>query len=400
MFGGLSDQSQRVSIPEMNKKPIRAIFVVGAGASAEFGLPVGRELLTAVAEQCSSNRDGLTFDKQSYNRDFIDAVELLAVEGGMNPYGHFAKEMKRIHTGAPLSSSIDRFIYVHRNNKKLTELAKLAISAILLQGEMKSTLAPSFRYNDVKKGDSFFNILYQVGQNFPNGTEKTRAPVYSWLTKLFRHLAEDASFDAFLLNLSSVAFICFNYDRCIERFLLVAARDFFPEDEFDPKRVLSHLNIVHPYGTVGEAHPRLDGEEWFGLWPSARRILDASRKIRTFTETVQDTTFVDLIDEWLDQTNYLVFLGYGFLSINNELLQYKGRSTTNEVYATALGLPDRDKQMLSGIIRKHIMGLEMHNPFSGDPVYWHDGTCSELFDQFGLQFTSYVVRQRKGYGYF
>ena len=376
-----------------------ATFIIGAGASAEFNLPVGRKLLEDVAKAFEFSTTYPDWDDWVSKSPIAAAVYRYAAQPrSEETFQKYTDAAKRIYKGATLSTSIDRFINIHKRNQELTLLAKLAICKVIFEAERESTIAPTYR-QEVKRGSrirnrSNFDIRYLYG------TEKVVKPADTWLAKVFRILAEDVEFDEFLRNLSTVAFVCFNYDRCIERFFLIAARDFFPESDFDETKLIESLNIVHPYGSLGKRNS-LEGEEWFGIKPQDRDLMEAADQIRTFTEGAQNDEIVAGISSYLRQTENIFFMGFGFLELNLRLLAGSGPFQANRVYATFFGIPENDvRRLRNGIFDSFVAGGMRNRTLSDNSwVFGGDFRCSKLIDVHGLEIANKLLRSRDGFGY-
>jgi hypothetical protein len=73
----------------------------------------------------------------------------------------------------------------------------------------------------------------------------------TWLHRFVQLLHTGVSVDDVGKLFENVSIIKFNYDRCIEHFLLYAIHDIYHLDAGRTEELLSTLKIVHPYGTIG-----------------------------------------------------------------------------------------------------------------------------------------------------
>src|SRR5712692_6802353 len=113
------------------------VFVVGAGASEEAGLPIGKELVDDIV-----NRLGYAVIhgsvSESGDRDILDVLQQYAQDrAGINS---FLEAARRVCDGAVYSNSIDSFIDVHRDDANIQVCGKLAIAKSILEAESKSKL--------------------------------------------------------------------------------------------------------------------------------------------------------------------------------------------------------------------------------------------------------------------
>ncbi|HEU4550857.1 MAG TPA: hypothetical protein VFS01_14250, partial [Rhizomicrobium sp.] len=117
----------------------KTVFIVGAGASEEAGLPIGSKLAQSIAGLLDIKfRHGYEQFSGSYQisaalRAFVNS----AGSDDINPYLHAGRA---IRDAAPLALSIDNFIDAHRGDKGIELCGKLAISQAILRAEQGSKL--------------------------------------------------------------------------------------------------------------------------------------------------------------------------------------------------------------------------------------------------------------------
>jgi len=112
------------------------VFVVGAGANAEFGLPVGVDLAKTIARlmrfdinpgiSFNGDRSILEIFKHNSNRDQKVLDEHL-------------KAAKSISEGIPHINSIDNYLNNHSDDEKIIFCGKTAIVKAILDAEKKAT---------------------------------------------------------------------------------------------------------------------------------------------------------------------------------------------------------------------------------------------------------------------
>lgn len=278
-------------------------MVVGAGASAEFGLPTGGQLKEKIA-----NLLGIKFehyDQISGDRLICAALrwhvsQTKPPSRDINPYLHAAW---RICDAMPQARSIDQFIDTHQGDRKLELCGKLAIVRSILEAERNSALFvdPSNRYNAL---------------NFGRLTS-------TWFTSFFQQVFDNCRVDSLADRLKSLTLIVFNYDRCIEHFLYHALQNYFGVGADEAAELVKQLEVFHPYGTVG-ALPwqSRDDEIGFGETPSAQELYTLSTKIRTFTEgTDPAQSEIKSIKNAIRMSHRILFLGFAYHKLNLDLLR-------------------------------------------------------------------------------
>jgi len=116
-------------------------------------------------------------------------------------------------------------------------------------------------------------------------------------------------------RLSTIRFIVFNYDRCLEYFLLNALQLVYGLQRNEAATIVDGLDIFHPYGVVAEL-PLLGSGIPFGGGDNLENLnvdlVGLSKGVKTYTEqmTAGDTlTRLHADMFWAEQ---FVFLGFGY----------------------------------------------------------------------------------------
>jgi hypothetical protein len=143
----------------------------------------------------------------------------------------------------------------------------------------------------------------------------------------------------------NVSFLVFNYDRCIEYFLLHALQQLYAINEQRAAEILSRLNIIHPYGDVGELKTPLQGNGV--VFGGNADDLDQENyahlagRIRTYTE-VKEGEARENIDIALQDAETWVFLGFAFHEQNLRLIRPALEHDQKYIYGTAYKMSDSD----------------------------------------------------------
>jgi hypothetical protein len=172
----------------------QTLFVVGAGASVEFDLPLGRKLASMIKVKMDIRfEDGM---RQIGTGDF-DLYSQLTRQIQSD-----ARELQEaawlIRDGIGLAQSIDDFLDLHRTNQYVHRYGKGAIVKTILEAERQSKL-----YFAGPAMDEYFD------------PEKC---VDTWLVKFLHLLGRGVPKENIHQIFDRVSFIVFNYDRCIEHF--------------------------------------------------------------------------------------------------------------------------------------------------------------------------------------
>jgi hypothetical protein len=338
------------------------VLVVGAGASKEVNLPVGTELREKIAGALDIRYEN-GFRRSSGDQAIDEAFHVLARELNphrvdINPYLHSSW---RVRDAMPLAISIDNFIDSHRKDERIEICGKLAIASCILAAESQSSL-----YVDARKPDSKIDF--------------SRADS-TWFNRFFQLLHENCEWTEIEERLSRVTIITFNYDRCIEHYLHGALCNYYGQSPGSAAEVMRHLQIFHPYGSVGSLPWQGSEGIGYGANIGGQKLIGAAKGIRTFTEGIDPkTSEIEEIRTTLRKAERVAFLGFAFHPLNLELL-FPGlaevkRAPKCSTFATGLGLSDSDCEVITGDLTR-LGGIS--------PGYFqirNDLACAGLFNEY------------------
>jgi len=269
------------------------VFVLGAGASSDFGFPLGLKLREEIIQRFNKpNKLEVEYIAQalcgSFPHEFKDYIP---------PITQFANKLYH-----DADYSID--VFLERFQKTYLKIGKLAIAQILAKSENHDKLYGS---------DNWYRILYQ-------------------------RMKKDASIDTFSQN--KISFVTFNYDRSLEHFLYTSLMNF--DENIRKEHVLAILNkipIVHLYGQLDY----LDWQDSEGRVYGNSITVAQLRRYReniciifeNMTKEINDN-FQKAI-ELLKQAERIFILGFGFHPINMDRLKLNEIKEKN-IIATSYGL--------------------------------------------------------------
>lgn len=339
----------------VNKK---TVIVVGAGASKEFGLPVGEELITEVKKllRIRTGYYGLSEQKLLY---------AFKVFGSSYPGAHNLDKMidasRKIVKALPHAISIDNLIDEHRGDKELEKCGKLAITLAILNAERASTI-----YCEPHDG---------LNLNFEKSKE-------TWLNSLTQIIKQNCEFEELSERVSNITLIVFNYDRCIEHYLFYAFQHAYGVSEAEVKNLLKELKIFHPYGKIGDLPWEEEKDSIpFGSEPNSKELVELSKNLRTFTEgTDSKESEISLIREEVIGADTTLFLGFAYHKLNLELLRTQGVEHSSPhskfYFGTSLGFSDANtdsiKEDLTKLAGVSPLNINIRN----------DLTCYSLFKEY------------------
>ena len=304
--------------------------MVGAGASAEAGLPVGTGLARKIREKLHSERAEFG-DVTVEDRILFGQLR----RANPNAVNECLQAYSTIHKGVLLANSIDDFLHIHRDDRFVVEVGKAAIVRAILEAEADSDLFVDH--------SNIYNI-----PDYPKLAD-------TWYVKLMRILGPGTSVQDVSQVLDNVSFIIFNYDRCIEHFLQFGLQHLYGIKKTEAAKIVTEATIIHPYGSIGSiSNVPFGGDKNHDL-----DYVNLAKRIKTYTEQIEEGEVVGSMKEEVKNAERIVFLGFAFHDQNLALLHPGGRWIGKEVFGTAYGMSDKD---------------------TGDVVAW----LSELFPALGI----------------
>jgi hypothetical protein len=344
------------------------VFVIGAGASTEYGafagtplFPVGTGLRSMIKAGCSYG-DGIA-------PEVADGGDRVVYGWLKQRYGYGEPEfLARLEALRKIAKRIEAFDSIdecidHLADPHVTEMGKIMIARYLAEAETKCLLGTQ------RDKAGFVQISALTG---------------TWLESFVRVLMNGRR-DPDDIG-KEITIICFNYDRCIEFYLINAIIQRYEISYQQAHRIVSNMAIIHPYGTLGklpENPYRLPHEVPFA--PAIDADVDPWDTIiglKTYTERVDDTATMHRMTAALHGGAIIMFLGFGFTSENMKLLNttlhgYNGAGSRAFRIATGKG-QHRDSD---GALRLKIAHLFPGSWSLGDLsiIIAYDQGCADTF---------------------
>lgn len=335
----------------MFRKP--TVFVIGAGAGVEYKMPLGSQL-----------KEKITAKLRSDDEAMIHALAPVFMTGNQHNFTEYNRLKDFIALNMPLAESIDNFLHTHSRNDRLVKIGKVAIAACILDAERSSEIAP-------RRPDP---------DNYMSSRPRGQTP--TWLSRfctmaLTGILAEDAS-SAF----DNVTIVTFNYDRCIEFYLVGHLQSYLGISETSAREIINSINIIHVYGRVGKLQWQTGAgvDIEFGGKSSHSHLLSIGNEIRTFTERLAEDDAPQRIRKAISEAELVVFTGFSFGTSNWEFLQNREVSGPKKAI---VGLYETSKPNQQNILNR--LKYELHP--SGDvETYVSEKTSLGLLGEFSTFF--------------
>ena len=291
----------------------RVTLVLGAGASAPYGFPLGTRLMLDVIDKLNSS-------SPRFDRVF---------SGVLNDMG-FTTRMQQLFSNElrwAKQPSIDAFL--QERGEEFLPLGKAAIAAALIPYEdLEGLLALEHEFSSASTNQRWYTYLLNL-----MGT--------------YREFVEN--------NLS---IITFNYDRSLEYFLFHTIKHRFNLSDEKAVELLKTIPIVHIYGQLGKFDflGQTKGRPYSTtlIEDTVRQCVD---EIHLIYEPRDEGEFVksnEAAYKVLSQTDVLVFLGFGYHEKNLERLKLAEYFTGHQVAATFYGRMDGEMQRDDQLIHKFI----------------------------------------------
>lgn len=263
------------------------VIILGAGASHPYGFPCGDDFRRQLI-RFASNPPPVCQSHAEVFKTFALQFE----QSNLSSIDRFLGECNRRKTE-------DVF-----PNKELIQAGKAAIAHVLLPQEDKESV------------------------------------VQDW----YGHLVELLTHRHFPDLGKRLTIISFNYDRSLEFHLLRSLAAIVGSRKVQGDRLKGLVEIIHVYGQLGGLPGLDDGPDAVPYGGAAQHMANAIKGIRVIGERA-DETHLKLIQERINNATALVFIGFGFLEENVELLAIPNDARIR-AFASALGLSRGRKELL------------------------------------------------------
>ena len=297
-------------------------LILGAGSSVVFGLPLGVGLKNQIAESIYLHYDDFGRSLERGSHEIAEAFKLIAqkddrLRGNTNS---LIKAAREIADALPMCGSIDDYIERHTGHQEYEQCAKLGIAHCILKSERNSALRL-----DPYKGNGVDLSAYQG----------------CWLSEFLQIVTRRSSTETLKEAFSKITVINFNYDRCFDQFTYFWLITVYKLSQQEATDVLSSIEIIHPYGSIGSIAYIDRSGVIFGDDPSGSELISIAKKIRTYSESAGERDRSTAIAEALTKTKKIIFLGFAFHEQNMSLLasNVKGaQPSPRHIFACTHGL--------------------------------------------------------------
>jgi hypothetical protein len=248
---------------EMTMVPVPTVFIIGAGAGVDLEMPTGEALCNEISGKLNIAFRGFT-EKISGDNKTYDEMRRIGLDRKID-VNELMAAGRRISKGIHFAGSIDSYIHTHKSDKLINICGKLGIVQTIIEHEKRSKL-----FVDTTKHP--FKFLDEPGVRL------------SWLRQFMLLLQDGIIAGENLADIfKNVLIINFNYDRCVEQFLIWTLQDLFGIDRSRAAELIAKLNIYHPYGVVAPLLWQKSGGLEFGCDPQGyNSYVSSIDNIRTY----------------------------------------------------------------------------------------------------------------------
>lgn len=340
----------------------RTVFVVGAGASKELGMPTGGELSGLISTLCNAETNDWGAPRGRPLVDMLDALE----PGARNDPAktkRWIAVLQDIRAALPYKDSIDAVIDQYHDRPEIAAAGKYMIARFIMEAEAKSHLKPS-----------------QTGFDAPDLARSRESWLHTFSRMLFESLRRDD-----LKNIgNNVGIVCFNYDRCIERYLTYAVSETYGVEPDAAMEFVSRIPLIHVYGSLGAlpgwplARPQ-NGSVPFG--GTGRNPVEVARYLKTFSETV-DSDIDEAIGSIMRAADQYVYLGLSFGRQNMALLGNGTKENIDErpTFASGLGQFEQGRSSIVQLLRSTYTTRDFIFQGNGETYLELDTSAKRLLD--------------------
>ena len=286
------------------------VLVLGAGASADLKFPTGRGLREIIINSL----------KQPSLGDNLPAMlsQLLRIQAKSDVIRSFVTNFEYA-----LDTSIDRFLE-DTKSKEYDIIGRAAIAYHIARAEKRA--------QNLLTRSGWYGVLFDAITS--HGIE---------------HIAKNR-----------LRIITFNYDRSLDQALAQAIVSRFPSNTLMEEKIkaVKSIPIVHVHGQLGYLSFQERGDKYFDFGDSVtvHALKMLSDCIKVVHQGVDSTSELTLAKAWLEQAEFVNFLGFGFDRRNLQRIQFNQEN--KQVRATAHDLQNNDIERINSLFLQTCGGTQ------------------------------------------
>lgn len=270
----------------------RTVLILGAGASVDYGFPLGRGLITTICNSLASPNSAL----YKLLRDCDCPIDEI-------------REFQ-LHLNNSNLPSIDAFL---ENRKEFERIGKLAIAGALIPFETKSAL------------------------------DRSQKPL-RWYEYLHGKLI-GRRLDFFS---NKITVVTFNYDRSFEYALFLAIKYSYGLNDEECEHYIQTIPIIHIYGQLGKPFWRSKAGRPYKPDLTPEHAGKCAKSIKVLHEGEQNSPELQDAQEALSNAQVICCLGFGYHSENINRLRLPNHlnGTNAKAYFSMFGFKEQQRERI------------------------------------------------------
>lgn len=289
----------------------KVVFVVGAGASREYNFPLGSELKDQIATATRFQFDYGSSRLTAGSQDLLDHIRR-HVSRDRARVAEYTIAGNMLAGAIPSFISIDEALHYVSESPEAVEVGKIAIVDQIIRAERGSTLSFDSRTGRLT--------------HLPEG----------WIAEMFSMALAGAQRKHLRTIFDRVTFINFNYDRAIEQYLYWALQERASANAADAKEIVEKLNMLRPYGSIGQFSPDYGNAFSFGS-TAHFDLFSRLGSLGTYTEK-KPLHDLSAMSTALTDAKLILFLGFGYHPSNVDVIKVASGQSSAFVIGSVLGI--------------------------------------------------------------
>ena len=294
----------------MFNKPV--VFIIGAGASFEYGFPLGAALKDTIATKVRFRFEHGSSYLSSGDPELLEHIRRHTPD--RKRQGEYTTAANVLAAAIGSFISIDEALHYVGATPEAVEIGKIAIIQEILRAEGESKIRI-----DRQKGRPDIDIV--------DGC---------WIAGLLSMALAGIQRGQLQTAFEKITFINFNYDGAIEHYLYWALQERASATADEARQIVENLHMIRPYGSIGPLSFNFSDPYSFGstaYFDPFKRI----KNIRTYTEQ-KPLHDADVLAKALVEAQLSLFLGFGYHATNLDLLKAIPATSDSAVLGTVVGI--------------------------------------------------------------
>jgi hypothetical protein len=227
------------------------------------------------------------------------------------------------------------------------------------------------------------------GLSFDNSIQIVHMGAGTWLDRFLKILSEGVAKTDLETLFKRVSVINFNYDRCLEQYLVHAIEKLYAITFDRAGEIVNTLKVLRPYGFIGPLPwQATEATMPYGsLDIGLDRFVALAQQIRTYSERIREEKTLMEIHDAVARADTVIYLGCAYHPQNMQILTPSEKLTNGSgavaTYGTARGISDPG---ISVVRNRTASIISACGRGQGDQRI-QNLTCADLFQEYGMVFS-------------